>query len=70
MFARRLDWRFSQINCKNEYLVFALKKETAVQAVVGSIVWALRRFETNKSEDAYNLPLPSNVKRELEFDDS
>ena len=33
----------SSINCKNEYLVLALREETAVQAVVGSIVWAFCR---------------------------
>ena len=32
-------------NCKNEYLVLALGEETAVHAIVGSIVWAFRRFK-------------------------
>ena len=30
---------------KNEYLVLALGKETVVQAVVDSIVWAFRRLK-------------------------
>ena len=35
-------------NVKNEYLVFALGKETAVQAVVGSIVWAFRGLKSQE----------------------
>ena len=34
--------RPNPFNCKNEYLVLALGKETAVHAVVGSIIWAFR----------------------------
>ena len=43
MFAHRA--RPSPLNCKNEYPVLALWEETAVQAVVGSIVWAFRRLK-------------------------
>ena len=32
--------RPSRLSCTNEYLVLAPEEETAVQAVVGSIVWA------------------------------
>ena len=34
----------SPLSCKNDYMVFALGKETAAQAVVGSIVWAFLRL--------------------------
>ena len=40
------------LNCKNEYLVLALGEETAVQAVVGSIVWVFRSLK--KTKDAEN----------------
>ena len=43
MFAHRA--RPTPVKCKNEYLVLALGKETAVQAVVGSIVWAFCRLK-------------------------
>ena len=33
------------LKCKNEYLVLALSEETAVQAVVGSSVWAFCRLK-------------------------
>ena len=33
------------LNCENEYPVLALGEETAVQAVVGSIIWAFRRLK-------------------------
>ena len=33
------------LKCKNGYLVLALGEETSVQAVVGSIVWTLRRLK-------------------------
>ena len=33
-----------------EYLVLAIGKETAVQAVVGSIVWAFRRLKKPRSQ--------------------
>ena len=33
---------------KNEYMVLALGEETAVQAVVGSIFWAIRRLKKAK----------------------
>ena len=36
------SFRPTPLECKNEYLVLALGKEAAVQAVVGSIVWAFR----------------------------
>ena len=35
----------SPLKRKNEYLVLVLGEETAVQAVVGSIVWAFRRLK-------------------------
>ena len=34
--------RPTPLKCKNEYPVLPLEEETAVQAVVGSIVWAFR----------------------------
>ena len=33
------------LKCKNEYPVLPLGEETAVQAVVGSIIWAFRRLK-------------------------
>ena len=39
------------LKCKNEYLVHALGKETAVQALVGSIVWAFCRLEKPRSQE-------------------
>ena len=39
----------SPLNCKNEYLVLVLGEETAVQAVVGSIVWAFGRLKKPRS---------------------
>ena len=36
---------FTPLKCKNEYLVLALREETAVQAVGNSIVWAFRRLK-------------------------
>ena len=35
---------------KNEYIVLAIVKETAVQTVVGSIVWAFRRLKKKSKE--------------------
>ena len=47
-FYLRPFWAFllrpSGLNCKNEYLELALGEETAVQAVVGSIIWEYRRL--------------------------
>ena len=43
LFAHRA--RPTPLKCKNEYMVLALGEETAVQAVVGSIVWAFRRLK-------------------------
>ena len=43
LFAHRA--RPTPLKCKNEYLVLALGEETAVQAVVGSIVWAFRNYD-------------------------
>ena len=43
MFAHKA--RLTPLKCKNEYLVLTLGEETAVQAVVGSIVWAFRRLK-------------------------
>ena len=37
--------RPTPLKCKNEYPVLPLGEETAVQAVVGSIVWAFRRLK-------------------------
>ena len=37
--------RHTPFKCKIEYLVLPLGEETAVQAVVGSIVWAFRRLK-------------------------
>ena len=37
--------RPTPLKCKNEYLVLPLREETAVQAVVGTIVWAFRRLK-------------------------
>ena len=36
---------------QNEYLVLALREETAVQAVVGSIAWAFRRVKKPSSRE-------------------
>ena len=35
-------------NCKNEYLVHALGEETAVQTIVGSIVWTCSQAQKAK----------------------
>ena len=43
LFAHRA--RHTPLKCKNEYLVFALGEETALETVVGFIVWAFRRIE-------------------------
>ena len=45
LFAQRA--RPTPLERKNEYLMFALGEETAVQAVVGSIVW---RFASSKNQ--------------------
>ena len=37
--------RTTPLKFNNEYLVLPLGEETAVQAVVGSIVWAFRRLK-------------------------
>ena len=37
--------RPTPLKCKNDYPVLALGEETAVQAVVGSIVWAYRTLK-------------------------
>ena len=37
--------------CKNEYQVLALREETAVQAVGGSIVWAFRSLKNQRSRE-------------------
>ena len=37
--------RPTPLKCKNEYPVLVLVEETAVQAVVGSIVWAFGRLK-------------------------
>ena len=41
--------RPTPLKCKNEYPVLPLGEETAVQAVVGSIVWAFRRHKKPRS---------------------
>ena len=38
-------------NCENEYLVLALGKETATQAVVHSIVWAFCRLKMPRCQE-------------------
>ena len=43
LFAERA--RPTPLKCTNEYLVLPLGEETAVQAVVGSVVWAFRRLK-------------------------
>ena len=42
---------FAHSNCKIEYLVLALGEETAVQAVVGPIVWAFRRLKKPRNQE-------------------
>ena len=37
--------RLTPLKCKDEYLVLALREETAVQAVVSSIVWWFRMLK-------------------------
>ena len=49
LFAHRA--RPTPFKCKNEYLVLALEEETAVKAVVGSIVWAFGRLEKPRSRE-------------------
>ena len=49
MFAHRV--RPSPLNCNNGYLVLALGKETAAQAVVGSIVWVFGRLKKPSSRE-------------------
>ena len=43
--------RPSPLSCENEYVLHALGGETAVQAAVDSIVWALRRLKEQGSVD-------------------
>ena len=43
LFAHRA--RPTPLKCKNEYMVLPLGEETAVQGVVGSVVWAFRRLK-------------------------
>ena len=50
--------RLSPLNCKNEYLVLALGEETAVQAVVGCIVWVFRRLKTPSQDERPRLRAP------------
>ena len=40
--------RPTPLNCKIEYMMLAIGEETAVQAVVGSIVWAFRRLKNQE----------------------
>ena len=49
MFAHKA--RPSPLHCKNKHLVLALREETAVQVVVGSIVWAFRRLKKPMSRE-------------------
>ena len=49
LFAHRA--RPTPLKCINEYLVLALRKETVVQAVVCSIVWAFRRLKKSRSRE-------------------
>ena len=39
----------SPLKCENEYPVLPLGEETAVQTVIGSIVWAFRRLKKPRS---------------------
>ena len=39
------------LKCKNEYPVLPLGEETAVQTVVGSIVWVFRRLKKPSSRE-------------------
>ena len=39
------------LKCKNEYPVLPLGEDTAVKAVVGSIVWAFRRFKKPRCQE-------------------
>ena len=59
MFANRA--RPSLLNCKNDYLVLALGEETAVQVVVGSIVWAFRRLKKPMSRETLSQAQKANV---------
>ena len=43
--------RLTPLKCKIEYLVLALRKETAVQTGVGTIVWAFRRLRKSRSRE-------------------
>ena len=49
--------RPSLFNCKNEYLVLALGKESAIQAVVWPIVWAFRKARKAKESEDERLRL-------------
>ena len=49
LFAHRA--RPTPLKCKNEYPVIPLGEETAVQAVVGSIVWAFRGLKKPRSRE-------------------
>ena len=50
--------RPTPFNCKNEYLVLALGEETAVQVVVGCIVWVFRRLKTPSQDERPRLRAP------------
>ena len=52
-FAPSRGWRVhhSPFSCKNRYLMFALWKKTAAQAIVGSIDWAFRWLEKPRNRD-------------------
>ena len=60
--------RPTPLKCKNDYLVLELGEETAVQVVVGSIVWAFRRLKKPRfremSARGYAL---HNVRLQLSF---
>ena len=43
--------RLNPLSCKNQYLVLALKEETAVQAVVDSIAWAFRKLKKRRCRE-------------------
>ena len=43
--------RFSSTNCESEYLVFALDKETAAHALIGSNAWAFRRVKAKEPDN-------------------
>ena len=58
LFVASLEWRArpSPLICKNEYLVYALVEGTAIQAIVGTIVWAFHRLKSQRSRKKSDRP--------------